>query len=127
LWFLVGLWALGFFLPKRLQLGPASFQGTSNSRASSYPRSVTDRLKTYGYAVQLDHVHRGRNADFSKLAADYWSEDEPRGVHGVIAANPDAGDVVPGSGGVRKVRWFRKGSGKRGWCTGDLLQSPCQR
>lgn len=31
-----------------------------------------------------------------------------------VAANPDAGDVVPGSGGARKVRWFRKGSGKRG-------------
>ena len=29
-------------------------------------------------------------------------------------ANPDAGDVIPGSGGVRKVRWGLAGRGKRG-------------
>ena len=28
--------------------------------------------------------------------------------------HPDAGDVVPGSGGVRKLRWAAKGKGKRG-------------
>ena len=31
-----------------------------------------------------------------------------------IAANPEAGDVIPDTGGVRKVRWTRAGSGKRG-------------
>ena len=31
-----------------------------------------------------------------------------------LAENPYAGDVVPGSGGVRKVRWGRKDQGKRG-------------
>jgi hypothetical protein len=31
-----------------------------------------------------------------------------------IAESPDAGDVVPGSGGIRKVRWRRAGSGKAG-------------
>lgn len=31
-----------------------------------------------------------------------------------IAIHPDAGDVVPGAGGVRKVRWSRAGSGKLG-------------
>lgn len=31
-----------------------------------------------------------------------------------IAANPDCGDVMPGSGGLRKVRWRRPGTGKRG-------------
>lgn len=28
--------------------------------------------------------------------------------------NPLAGDVIPGSGGCRKVRWSRSGMGKRG-------------
>ena len=28
--------------------------------------------------------------------------------------HPDAGDVIPGSGGVRKLRWAAKGKGKRG-------------
>lgn len=31
-----------------------------------------------------------------------------------IAKNPDAGDVISRSGGYRKVRWTRKGMGKRG-------------
>lgn len=31
-----------------------------------------------------------------------------------IAAHPEAGEVVPGSGGVRKVRWGKAGRGKRG-------------
>jgi hypothetical protein len=30
------------------------------------------------------------------------------------AANPDAGDVIPGAGGCRKVRWRRPDMGKRG-------------
>ncbi|MYN25562.1 transcriptional regulator [Duganella levis] len=31
-----------------------------------------------------------------------------------IAEHPLAGDVIPGVGGLRKVRWARKGIGKRG-------------
>jgi len=31
-----------------------------------------------------------------------------------IASNPDTGDVIPGSGGCRKIRFARKGMGKRG-------------
>lgn len=31
-----------------------------------------------------------------------------------LAANPDAGDLMPGTGGARKLRWARPGQGKRG-------------
>lgn len=31
-----------------------------------------------------------------------------------LAANPEAGDVIPGADGARKVRWSLAGSGKRG-------------
>ena len=31
-----------------------------------------------------------------------------------IASNPEAGDLIPGSGGCRKVRWSTAGRGKRG-------------
>lgn len=51
---------------------------------------------------------------FSKLAADYWSDDEREEFVAWIAANAEVGDVFPGSGGVRKVRWSRLGRGKRG-------------
>ena len=51
---------------------------------------------------------------FQGLWPDYWSEDERGEFASWLAHSPDAGDVVPGSGGVRKVRWSRKGTGKRG-------------
>lgn len=43
-----------------------------------------------------------------------------------LMEQPDAGDVIPGSGGCRKLRWAAKGHGKRGgarviyyWITED--------
>ena len=44
----------------------------------------------------------------------YWSEDERGDFASFIAAHPNAGKVVPATGGVRKVRWGRAGSGKSG-------------
>jgi hypothetical protein len=51
---------------------------------------------------------------FSKLWPDYWTEDERAEFCVFVAARPDAGDLVPDSGGCRKVRWSRAGMGKRG-------------
>ena len=51
---------------------------------------------------------------FTKLWPDYWSEDERGEFAAYVANNPEAGDVIPGSGGCRKIRWRRAGSGKRG-------------
>ena len=44
----------------------------------------------------------------------YWTEEERGSFAAYLAKHPDAGDVVPGSGGLRKVRWKRAGSGKSG-------------
>ena len=51
---------------------------------------------------------------FQKQWPLYWSEDERGEFAAYIAEYPDAGDVVPESGGIRKVRWRRKGTGKSG-------------
>jgi hypothetical protein len=51
---------------------------------------------------------------FQRYAASIWSEGERLEFIDWIAANPQAGDVIPGSGGCRKVRWGRAGMGKRG-------------
>lgn len=51
---------------------------------------------------------------FIRQAAVVWSEDERSAFVDFIALNPEAGDLVPDTGGVRKVRWSRQGSGKRG-------------
>jgi|SRR5471032_1069595 len=52
--------------------------------------------------------------DFQRLWPRYWNEDEYFAFTGFIAENPDAGTLVPKSGGVRKVRWARQGTGKSG-------------
>lgn len=51
---------------------------------------------------------------FTRLWPDYWTEDERGEFVAWLAAHPEAGDVVRGSGGCRKVRWSRPGKGKRG-------------
>ena len=51
---------------------------------------------------------------FQRYAAEVWSEAERSGFINFIAANPEAGDLIRGSGGCRKVRWSTSGQGKSG-------------
>jgi hypothetical protein len=51
---------------------------------------------------------------FTKLVQEYLSDDEYAALQQSLIANPEAGDVIPGSGGVRKLRWGVGGRGKRG-------------
>lgn len=51
---------------------------------------------------------------FQRQARDVWDDAEREVFIDYIARNPEAGDVIPETGGVRKVRWTRQGSGKRG-------------
>lgn len=51
---------------------------------------------------------------FTKLVQEYLSDDEYGALQQALVANPEAGDVIPGSGGVRKLRWSIAGRGKRG-------------
>ena len=51
---------------------------------------------------------------FTKLLSDYLSDDEYRMLQWHQQEKPDSGDIVRGSGGVRKVRWAPEGKGKSG-------------
>lgn len=51
---------------------------------------------------------------FQRYAAELWSSAEREQFINFIAANPDAGDLIRGSGGCRKVRWSTSGQGKSG-------------
>jgi hypothetical protein len=51
---------------------------------------------------------------FTRLIAEYMSDDEYAALQFHLAVHPEAGDVIPGSGGVRKLRWPGSGRGKRG-------------
>lgn len=51
---------------------------------------------------------------FSRLVQQYLTDDEYANLQQFLAQWPTAGDVIPGSGGVRKLRWRVDGRGKRG-------------
>ena len=52
-----------------------------------------------------EYIHR---------AANLLTAQEARGVIDYLAANPSAGDVMEGTGGIRKLRWGRGSKGKSG-------------
>lgn len=51
---------------------------------------------------------------FSQLVAEYLSDEEYSKLQQMLIKKPEAGDLTPGSGGVRKLRWKGSGRGKRG-------------
>jgi mRNA-degrading endonuclease RelE of RelBE toxin-antitoxin system len=51
---------------------------------------------------------------FTKLLPDYLSKEGYRAFQKYLMENPEAGDVIRGGGGVRKVRWAMAGRGKSG-------------
>ena len=51
---------------------------------------------------------------FTKHLSAYLTDDEYLGLQNLLLRFPETGKPVPGSGGVRKLRWGTKGRGKRG-------------
>ena len=51
---------------------------------------------------------------FTKLVTDLMPDDEYRKIQLALVLRPEAGKIIPGSGGLRKIRWKSSGSGKRG-------------
>jgi len=51
---------------------------------------------------------------FTQQAAKLFDEEEKQELITFLAENPLAGDVIPGTGGVRKLRFAATGKGKRG-------------
>jgi hypothetical protein len=51
---------------------------------------------------------------FTKLVNEHLSDEAYARLQEVLIRDPETGDLIPGSGGVRKVRWSVKGRGKRG-------------
>jgi hypothetical protein len=76
-------------------------------------------MDTTQYYVLLHGVVRRyfefvRLPSFERTAASVLSEEDIRALEQVLIENPRAGQVVPGTGGVRKIRVGIEGRGKRG-------------
>ncbi len=51
---------------------------------------------------------------FTKTIIGLLTDDEYRFLQNELTQNPEAGDLIPGCGGVRKIRFAAQGKGKRG-------------
>jgi hypothetical protein len=51
---------------------------------------------------------------FTKAIQSLMTEDDYRQLQSTLVIRPDMGDLIPGSGGLRKLRWRLSGRGKRG-------------
>jgi len=51
---------------------------------------------------------------FERTLPEYLSDEKYAALQQFMLLNPNAGHIVPGSGGVRKLRWSIKDHGKRG-------------
>ncbi len=51
---------------------------------------------------------------FTKLVSELLPDDDYRKIQLALILRPEAGKIIPGSGGLRKIRWKSRGSGKRG-------------
>lgn len=52
--------------------------------------------------------------EFQRKSSKLLSADEKFSVINYLAAHPAAGDIMLGTGGIRKLRWSAQGKGKSG-------------
>lgn len=53
-------------------------------------------------------------SNFTKLLPKYLADEDYRALQAYLLIAPEVGDLIRGSGGVRKVRWAQAGEGKSG-------------
>lgn len=51
---------------------------------------------------------------FVTFRRDHWTDEDLRAFQCFLLVSPNAGDLIPGGAGLRKVRWSAQGRGKRG-------------
>jgi hypothetical protein len=73
-----------------------------------------DAIGVYSWRMSTRLVTVAETKLFIRQAASVWDDRDRESFVNFIAANPEAGDVIPETGGVRKVRWARSGTGKSG-------------
>lgn len=68
---------------------------------------------TYHHGMEAKPVTVVETPAFLNMAGAIWTGEERVELIDYVARNPEIGDVIPGTGGVRKLRWSRAGIGKR--------------
>ena len=69
---------------------------------------------TYTFSVPTSPITVAETQAFARMADTIWNNEERVELIDFVARNPEVGDLIPGTGGIRKLRWGRAGIGKRG-------------
>ena len=62
----------------------------------------------------LDYTTVAETSEYIRCAGRLLTDNERQDVLSYLAAHPKAGDLIEGTGGVRKLRWGRGSTGKSG-------------
>lgn len=71
-------------------------------------------LKVIHFQSLAHPIHLLLTRSFQREAKSTFTDEELEGLLNYVAARPDVGLLMPGTNGLRKMRWKAKGSGKRG-------------
>lgn len=71
---------------------------------------------TYNKAMNDEKIPQvvAETTPYQKAVERFWDEETQIEFKNYIGVNYDAGDIIPGTGGIRKIRWQANGHGKRG-------------
>ena len=91
-----------------------------SSLASARPAQLAPRVAATPLILKAHRGYHGagitvvETPEFLRRAKPLLSESERAHLVAFIGANPEAGEIIPETGGVRKIRWALPGMGKRG-------------
>jgi hypothetical protein len=87
-----------------VSISTASFTSLGNHHPLGYAQTMNS----------LEPITVVETQAFLRDSKSLLDEDEREALVWFLACHPDAGDVLKGTGGVRKIRWARKNEGKSG-------------
>lgn len=67
-----------------------------------------------GVYMEIDFMIIIETSIFTRRVQEILSDEEYRELQTVLIDRPQAGAIIPGSGGLRKIRWRAASHGKRG-------------
>ncbi len=101
---------MGSTTPRRFDRGPP--QKDLQSLIAPSSKVSLAKSNPLGYMFAMQSV--AETPIFTRQTEKLFTEEEKRELINFLAENPLAGDEIPGTGGVRKVRFAASGRGKRG-------------
>ena len=79
-----------------------------------YPDQDVSACFLYANDVYINYMKFIESPVFTKTVRALLEDDEYRSLQIALLFRPEQGAVIPGSGGLRKIRWGAKAKGKRG-------------